>query len=337
MEFVFRLTLSSSALTPNWITRSASQFRFNFMAKVAVIMACYNARQYLAEAIGSVLNQTYRDFQLIVVNDGSTDGSAEYLEERRRFDPRMIVAHQKNQGQQAAANLAISISDSEYIARMDADDITPEDRLAKQVAFLDKNRAVGLSGGQIMRMGSKKAGLISNLPIIHEEIVQGLLKNQHTMCNATTMFRRKLFQQIGGYWKHNISEDWDMFLRIAQISRLANQPDCFLSYRLHTQSVNGQRIVEAQLYNEYAAALYLRREAGQAEISYEEFLGNHRSRLWPQSWMFYFDALSIGEYREAVAEIYSGKPLVGYSRLALSMGMSPARTLRRIANMLRRK
>jgi glycosyltransferase involved in cell wall biosynthesis len=306
------------------------------MAKVAVIMACYNARKYLPEAVDSVLNQTFRDFQLIVVNDGSTDGSAEYLEEQRQQDPRMVVAHQKNQGQQAAANLAISISDSEYIARMDADDITTEDRLGKQVAFLDANREIGLSGGQLKRMGAKKAGLISNLPLAHEDIVRGLLKNQHTLCNATTMFRRKLFQQIGGYWKHNIAEDWDMFLRIAQISRLANQPDYFLSYRLHTQSVNGRRIVEAQLHNEYAAALYLLREARQPEISYEEFLNNHRSRSWPQSWLFYLDALAIGEYREAVAEIYSGQPLKGYSRLAFSMGMSPMRTVRRIVNMIRR-
>ncbi|MEQ1904931.1 MAG: glycosyltransferase family 2 protein [Pirellulaceae bacterium] len=307
------------------------------MAKVAVIMACYNARNFLPEAINSVLNQTFRDFQLIVVNDGSTDGSAEYLEERRQQDPRMVVAHQKNQGQQAAANLAISISDSEYIARMDADDITTEDRLAKQVAFLDSNRDIGLSGGQIKRMGSRKAGLISNLPLAHEEIVRGLLRNQHTLCNPTTMFRRVLFQQIGGYWKHNIAEDWDMFLRLAQISRLANQPDCFLFYRLHTQSVNGRRIVDAQLHNEYAAALYLLREARQPEISYEEFLRDHRSRRWPQSWLFYLDALAIGEYREAVAEIYSGQPIKGYSRLAFSMSMSPMRTIRRIANMLRRK
>ncbi len=304
------------------------------MPRVAVIMACYNAMPYLPEAIDSVLQQTYRDLQLVVVNDGSTDDSGDYLERRRATDSRMIVAHQPNQGQQAAADHGIRISTSEFIARMDSDDVTDLDRFEKQVAFMDAHPEVGLSGGQLRRMGSHKAGLVSNLPLHHDEIVSGLLKNHHTMCNGTCIYRRSLFEAIGGYWKHNIAEDWDMFLRMAERSKLANQKDCFLSYRQHTQSVNGRRIVEAQLYNEYAAHLYLLRADGKPEIPFEEFLAQHRSQRWPTSWQFYMDAQSIGQYREAIAEIYSGRPVLGYSRLAFSMMMSPGRTLRRIHNML---
>ncbi len=304
------------------------------MPKVAVIMACYNARPYLQEAVDSVLKQTFQDFQLVVVDDGSTDGSGEFIAAWAARDRRIIFDRQANRGQGAAANRAISISDSEYLVRMDADDVTPLDRLAKQVAFMDEHPEIGLSGGQLRRMGTRRTGLISNLPLDHESILAGLLKNHHTMCNGTSIFRRELYNRVGGYWSHTISEDWDFFLRIAEVARLANQPHCFLDYRLHTQSVNGRRIIEAQLFNEYAAELYRLRQAGKPEISIDEFRRQHRSQHWLQGTLFKLDSLSIGQYREAVAEIYSGQPLRGYARLALSMLMAPGRTARRVVNIV---
>jgi glycosyltransferase involved in cell wall biosynthesis len=304
------------------------------MPRIAVVMACYNAMPYLPEAIDSVLNQSYRDLQLIAVDDGSTDASGGYLDQRSKSDLRMVVIHQKNQGQQAAANTGIAASDSEFIARMDADDVATLDRFEKQVAYLDANPNVGLCGGQIQRKGANKTGLVSNLPVKHDEIVSGLLKNHHTMCNPTIMFRRKLFQRIGGYWMHNIAEDWDMFLRMSEIAELANLSDCLLAYRLHTQSVNGRRIVEAQLYNEYAAELYQLRKLDKPEISFEEFRADHRCNKPLRSWKFYLDSHSIGQYRMAIAEIYSKRKFKGYARLGLSMMMSPDRTARRIINIV---
>jgi glycosyltransferase involved in cell wall biosynthesis len=297
-------------------------------------MACYNAMPYLPEAISSILNQSFRDFTLIVVDDGSTDGSSDYLAKVAPEDSRLRVVRQTNQGQQAAANLGITLGSSEYIVRMDADDIADLRRLERQVGFMDANPDVGLSGGQLKRMGSQKTGLVSNLPLDHDSIVAGLVKNHHTMCNGTCIFRRQLFLQLGGYWEHNISEDWDLFLRFSEVSKLANQEHCFLAYRLHRASVNGRRIVEAQLFNEYAAERYRRRGLNLPEISYQEFLGKHQYSRWLGSWSFYLDAQSIGEYRRAIADVYSGHPIQGYLRLGVSMAMSPGRTLRRLVNIL---
>jgi len=122
---------------------------------------------------------------------------------------------------------------------MDADDVAQPDRLGKQVAFLDANPQVGLVGGQILRMGARGAGMPSNLPTAHAEIVDDLLANRHGMCNATTMFRRKLFEQVGGYWEHNLSEDWDLFLRMAEVAELANLDDLLMAVRFHSGSLNG--------------------------------------------------------------------------------------------------
>lgn len=295
--------------------------------RLTVVMAVYNGLPYVRDAIESVLDQTYRHFRLIAVDDGSTDGSGEYLDSID--DPRLVVVHQANQGQHKAANHGIALADTDLIARMDADDIAQPDRLAKQVAYLDANPQVGLVGGQILRMGARGAGMPSNLPTTHADIVDDLLANRHGMCNATTMFRRKLFEHLGGYWEHNLSEDWDLFLRVSEVAELANLDDLLLSVRFHPGSLNGQRIVEAQLFNEYAAHQATRRAAGEPEVTFGDFVAQHRSRRWPGSWLFLLDCHAITQYRYAVADVYDGRQVSGLLHLGLSMLMSPRRTLHR--------
>ncbi len=298
-------------------------------------MTVFNAMPYLPDAISSVVEQTYSDFQLIVIDDGSTDGSSEFL--RSVTDQRMTLVHQSNQGQHCAANRGINMAATELIARMDADDVAQPDRLMKQVAYLDANPQVGLVGGQILRLGAKRAGLPSNLPTRHQDIVSALMRNRHGMCNATTMFRAELFHRVGGYWEHNLSEDWDLFLRMAEVSELANLDDLLLSVRFHSRSLNGRRIVEAQLYNEYAAKLASLRAQGSDEMTFSEFMTGHRSRRWPESWLFHLDCHSINQYRIAVANLYNGQTIRGSARLVLSMLMSPHRTLLRTVNMVSRR
>ena len=305
------------------------------MPAISIVMACYNGMPYLPDAIDSIRNQSFSDWEMIVVNDGSTDDSSRCLSGYAAKDTRIRVLDQANLGQQAAADLGIRAAQGALIARMDADDICHPDRLRKQLRFLSQHTEVGLVGGQIRRLGAKGAGLRSQLPTDHETIRRMLQRNHHAMCNPTVMFRKALYERVGGYWSHNISEDWDLFLRISDIAQLANLSDVLLHYRFHTSSINGRRIVQAQLYNEYAAHLSLLRDAGNAEVSFQEFKRNHSISRWPHAWFFCADALSIGQYREAVAEIYGGKRLRGTARLLLSMAMSPARTMRRCIRMVR--
>ena len=302
--------------------------------QISCVMACYNAMPYLPDAVGSIQRQSVRDWELIVVNDGSTDQSGTWLRNAAQSDPRIRVIDQENAGQQAAANRGIEAARSNWIARMDADDIASPNRFAVQMKYLAANPDVGLLGGQIERLGSRRSGLASNFPLDHDGIVAALMQNHHSLCNPTVIFRRDLFEQIGGYWSHNIAEDWDLFLRMAEVTRLANTPDTVLSYRFHTGSINGRRIVEAQLFNEYAADAARRRSSGQPAVTMDQFRAEHRSNRWPQSWLFYCDSQSIGQYREAIAEIYDGRSMVGYGRLALAAVMSPARAIRRVQNII---
>jgi glycosyltransferase involved in cell wall biosynthesis len=300
--------------------------------KVTVVMAAYNAMPFLPAAVESILNQTYRDFRFIIVNDGSTDDSAEYLASIE--DPRLTVVYQENQGQQAAANNAIEMCDTEYIARMDADDISDSTRLEKQIAFLEDNRDVGMVGSQFMYLGRQGTGTKSALPTDHESIYSELINNRHAVCNATTVFRTKLFRELGGYWKYNISEDWDLFLRAGEKMKLANMSENLLQFRFHPGSINGRRMFESQLHNEYACELARRRNNGQPKIDFDEFWANHKYSKWPRSMFFRMDCLSVSIYRVAMADILDGNRISGYGRMLLSMVCSPHRTVHRIKRMI---
>lgn len=299
---------------------------------MTVVMTVYNAMPYLPAAVDSILQQTLSDFKMVIVNDGSTDKSGDYLDSIR--DPRVKIFTQENQGQQAAANFAISKCDTEFVSRMDADDIASEDRLQKQVAFLRDNPNVGMVGGQFEYIGRKRTGRKSELPCDHETIYHELIHNRHAVCNATTAFRTDLFRRLGGYWEHNISEDWDFFLRAAEEMEIANLPDVVLGFRFHPGSINGRRMVESQLHNEYACELARRRNNNQPPIEYDAFSKNHAYNKWPRSWIFRMDCLSVSIYRVAMAEILNGKPISGYARLGLSMACSPHRTLHRVKRIL---
>ena len=304
--------------------------------QVSIVVACYNAQPFLTAALQSVVQQSFQEWEMIVVNDGSTDGSLEELHALASRDSRVRVFDQPNQGQNVAANQGIQQSRAPLIARMDADDISDPNRLEQQVAFMAAHPEVGLLGGQISRLGDQRSGLQSNFPTEHQAIIDCLLKNHHAICNPAIVFRRDLFDQIGGYWEHNIAEDWDMFLRMGEVSQLANLDACVLQYRFHRASINGRRIVEAQLFNEYAADCFIRRRNHRPAIPFDQFFADHRSQHWPSSWTFKSDALSIGQYRQAIAEIYGGQPVQGICRLGMSMVMSPTRTGRRLWNITSR-
>lgn len=299
---------------------------------VAVVMTVHNGMPYLPNSVESILTQSLPNFEFIIVNDGSTDSTSDYL--RSLTDPRVSVIHQSQTGQQRAAHRGILAAKAPLIARMDSDDIAHPNRLEKQVRFLHTHPDVGLVGSQITRRGEKSSGLASHFPTDHDRIVDDLLHNRHSMCNPATMFRRDLYLAVGGYWEHNIAEDWDLFLKIAEHAKLANLDEHLLCYRFHVKSINGRRIVEAQLYNEYAAELAWRRRDGRPSITYQEFLASHRSRRFPKSLFFYLDCQSIALYRKGVADLHSGRPVQGMLRTALSMICSPKRVARRVKHKL---
>lgn len=200
---------------------------------VAVVMAAYNAAEYLGDSIDSILSQTYTDFELIVVNDGSTDGSDALI--GAFADPRIISFHRRrNQGKPAALNWALKHTQARYVAMMDADDIALPSRLASQVAYLEKHPHVGILGGRMQRFGT--ASGLTNVLVRHAEIHASLLFN-NPMANPTVMLRRSLLTHFSPPFKDYFPlEDYDLWIRMQNKGCFANLNQVLLRYRIGPQN-----------------------------------------------------------------------------------------------------
>ena len=200
--------------------------------KISVILPVYNGQIYLRAAIQSVLSQSFRDFELIVVNDGSSDGSRELLESFG--DPRIRLFHQTNRGLAATLNIAIAQARGKYIARQDQDDICLSSRLQKQVEFLDAHADVGMVGtaAEIWVEDTPTKRLLSH-PIDDAKIRFELLFDNRFV-HSSVMFRRAVIQDIGGYCEDKLRqppEDFELWSRMMRKYRLANLPEALTVYR----------------------------------------------------------------------------------------------------------
>jgi glycosyltransferase involved in cell wall biosynthesis len=297
--------------------------------RVSVLMSAYNAMPYLPAAVESVLGQTFTDFEFVVIDDGSADGTAEYL--RSVSDPRMRVITQANAGLAVALNHGIEHCRGEYIARMDADDISLPERFAHQVAFLDAHPDVGCVGTQTAPFGDLKLGGNLNLPTEHEEIYEALATGRHGLVHPSVMMRTDLARKIGGYWSMRVvAEDYDFFLRLGEITRLACVNRVLYHMRFHMASLNGSGMLRMRRAVDYACDRTRRRNAGLPEISFDQFVAARNGASWGKRVVEAIDAHARAQYRASVAEFCGGQPVVGYARLAWAAVCAPTLTARRI-------
>lgn len=189
------------------------------MPRVSVTLPCYNCEATVGRAIQSLLSQTIHDFEILAVNDGSTDGTAGVLAEWARRDARLRVFDRPHGGVVAAANTAIAQSQAPLVARMDADDEALPDRLAAQAALLESRPALGLVGCRVRFGGCRKssAGYAryvdwTNSLLDHEAISLNRFV-EFPVPNPSIMFRRKCLQVNGSYREGDFPEDYDLLLR----------------------------------------------------------------------------------------------------------------------------
>jgi glycosyltransferase involved in cell wall biosynthesis len=214
---------------------------------ISVVMPCYNAESFLAKSIDSVLNQSYKNFELIVVDDGSTDGSNSILKSYQQRDSRIVLLTQENLGIVSALNRGLEFAVGKYCARMDADDISLPDRFLNQYRFLENNPDVYVLGGQGYVI-DEDDDLICPLSVVteHLEIDNDLLNyfNRRAIIHPSVMFRTDEVIKIGGYRENFIwAEDLDLFLRVSEVGKLANLDSVVIYYRKHGNSISDKKSV----------------------------------------------------------------------------------------------
>lgn len=210
---------------------------------VSVVMSVYNGEHFLREAVESILCQSFREFELIVIDDGSTDGTAAILHAYQEEDERMQVYYQANKGLVESLNRGCGLARGKYIARMDADDISAANRLMWQVDFMEKHPEVGVVGGavDVIDITGKSLGTSAN-PIDDCDI-RLALSDHCAFWHPTVLMRKDVFVSVGGYRKAVFgAEDYDLWLRVAEHCQLANLDSVVLKYRCHSCQVTVSKI-----------------------------------------------------------------------------------------------
>jgi glycosyltransferase involved in cell wall biosynthesis len=210
--------------------------------RVSVIIPVYNQRAYLPYTIVSILKQTLRDLELILVDDGSTDGASDVVDAFARRDSRVRVVHQANAGISAAMNRGLAMARSAYIGRIDGDDLALPERFAMQAAFLDAHPRVGVVGGSMYYTDSenRKRGQ-RRYPIDRNQLHAGILIDQ-VIAGPTPLFRRSVLEAAGAWRSEfDFAEDYDLAIRMSEKAELANLPAYVVIYRRHEQQTTTLR------------------------------------------------------------------------------------------------
>jgi glycosyltransferase involved in cell wall biosynthesis len=201
---------------------------------ITVLLPVKNGMPFLSEAVASILQQTYRDFELLIIDDGSTDETTSYLKSLR--DPRLrIRRNEQSQGVARCLNQGLALAATPFIARQDADDISEPERLGRQLAYLTDHpecAVLGTQGWMVDEAGNK----LQPFPWrpTGEAEMAAALRVASPFIHGSVLLRREAVKEVGGYREEiRYAEDFDLWLRLANKYKLANLPDSLYRYRVH--------------------------------------------------------------------------------------------------------
>jgi glycosyltransferase involved in cell wall biosynthesis len=268
---------------------------------VSVVMSVHNGQKYLRDAVESILNQTFRNFEFIVIDDGSTDNSKEILEEYAAKDRRIRLISRENRGITKSLNEGSALARGEFIAHMDADDVSLPERLVKQVAHLEKNQICVAVGGQALRIDCDGDPInVWEVPISHETVdSHHITGGVGGMIHPAVTIRLNALTDIGGYDERlSASSDLDLWLRLAEVGELTNLPDVVLKYRVHFYSITmGKRLLQTNTANQVISEARRRRKLPPGRLQdWSEWIHLPAWRIKEQ-WAI--GAFTAGNYRTA--------------------------------------
>ena len=264
--------------------------------KISVLMPVYNGEKFLKEAIDSILNQSFKDFEFLIINDGSTDRSKKiilsYQDQRIRF-----FENKKNLGVAKTLNRGLKLAKGKYIARMDADDISLSDRFKKQVEFMEKNPQVAVCGTWVKLIGNHNIWQSPG----DDKTIKSLSLFYSSIYHPTALIRNDLLKRYNLSYNPSFihAEDYELWVKIMEKAKVANLKEVLLSHRIHsngTGSVYNQTQIESadkvRLYQLHKLGIFPTKHelAIHQAISYWQFKQDKKfvndAKLWLKKLLF---------------------------------------------------
>ncbi len=242
--------------------------------EVSVIMPVYNGEQYLEQAIESILNQTFENFEFIIIDDNSTDHTPSILTNYSAMDQRItIVKNTSSLGITKSLNLGVKLAVGDYVARMDADDVSLKKRLSKQLDFLKKSPEIVLCGTRVLTV---KADYGKKYIWKTPEDIKAALFFMNAIIHPSVMIKREILIKYFYDESYNVAQDYDLWCRISNDFQVANIDEALLEYRWHTSNISLFKKMEV-MNNHFRVKLkllknLLDREANESEIHLHSML-----------------------------------------------------------------
>lgn len=214
-------------------------------------MSIYNGEKYLSEAVESILGQTLRDFDFIIVDDGSTDNTLNILHDYEKEEKRIkIIENSQNIGLTRSLNNALKAASGKYIARMDADDISSKERLEKQADFLDRNPGVAVAGSDAVVIDDQE-NILKKVVMPHD--LEQKIKKRNYMLHGSLMFRKNVLKKLGGYDEEmRYAQDYELLLRISNTHRIGSVDKFLYTCRQHGDAILNKRYFKQIFYTALA-------------------------------------------------------------------------------------
>ncbi len=213
--------------------------------QVSVVMSVFNGERYLRQAVESILDQTFTDFEFIIIDDGSLDSTWDILQLYDVTDPRIcLFRNETNIGLTQSLNLGISYARGNFIARQDADDWSNNRRLAEQIRYLEANPDLGLLGTAYNVVNSLRNFISEVFPPAEDKVIRQVMWESNPFCHGSIMVRAKFLRAVGGYRKEFLfSQDYDLWLRLVELTRMANLQEPLYNYSISPKAISTKRAV----------------------------------------------------------------------------------------------
>jgi len=248
------------------------------MSYVSVLMTTYNSEKYVSETIKSVINQTFKNWEFIIVDDASTDDTCEIITKFLNTENRIkFFKFDQNKGQSYALNFGLNKCKYDFVARIDNDDLMVPQRLEKQINFMKKNQKVAIVGSYVNYIDCNSLLLKKGkTDFLSSEDIIGKIKNNELVGfnHPTVMMKKETILKLGGYreeyWP---ADDIDLWNRIIENGyRIEIIPDYLTDYRIHSKSVTIYSVKNSFLKAKFVKHNMIRRRSGKQEITYNDFL-----------------------------------------------------------------